>query len=69
MPHFSRTSELIFDPEVEKTVRRTRKKTRQIREEQSSVASQGLDPEVELTNLRGDNSSDSDQEEVTMANV
>ncbi|XP_071921786.1 uncharacterized protein [Coffea arabica] len=69
MPRSSRTGELIFDPEVEKTARRTRKETRQLREEQSSVASQGLDPEVESTDLRGGNSSDSDQEEVTMANA
>ncbi|XP_027184221.1 uncharacterized protein LOC113782531 [Coffea eugenioides] len=69
MPRSSHTGELIFDPEVEKTARRTRKETRQIREELSSVASQGFDLEVELMNLRGDNSSDSDQEKVTMVNA
>ncbi|XP_027178117.1 uncharacterized protein LOC113777279 [Coffea eugenioides] len=69
MHRSSRIGELIFDPEVEKTVRRTRKETRQLREEQSSVASQGLEPEVESMDLRGDNSSDSDQEEVTMTNA
>ncbi|XP_071932872.1 uncharacterized protein [Coffea arabica] len=60
---------LIFDPEVEKTARRTRKETRRLREEQYDIAPRGLDPEVEPTNLSGDNSSDSDQEEVTMANA
>ncbi|XP_027184224.1 ABC transporter B family member 9-like [Coffea eugenioides] len=69
MSRSSRTCELIFGPEVEKTMRRTRKETKQLREEQSSVASQGLNPEVESTNLRGDYSSDSDQEKVTMANA
>ncbi|XP_071906820.1 uncharacterized protein [Coffea arabica] len=69
MPRSSRTGELIFDPEVEKTARRTRKETRQLREEQDGIAPQELDPEVEPTNLSGDNSSDSDQEEVTMANT
>ena len=65
----SRTGELIFDPEIKKTARRTWKETRQLREEQSSAASQRLDPEVEATNSFGDTSSDSDQEEVTMANA
>ncbi|XP_071933215.1 uncharacterized protein [Coffea arabica] len=69
MPRSSRTGELVFDPEVEKTARRTRKETRRLREEQYGIAPQGLDPEVEPTNLSGDNSSDSDQEEVTMANA
>ncbi|XP_071900894.1 uncharacterized protein [Coffea arabica] len=69
MPRSSRTGELIFDPEVEKIARRTRKETRRLREEQYGIAPQGLDPEVEPTNLSGDNSSDSDQEEVTMANA
>ncbi|XP_071918751.1 uncharacterized protein [Coffea arabica] len=69
MPRSSRTCELVFDPEVEKTARRTRKETRRLREEQYGIAPQGLDPEVEPTNLSGDNSSDSDQEEVTMANT
>ncbi|XP_071939675.1 uncharacterized protein [Coffea arabica] len=69
MPRSSRTGELIFDPEVEKTARRTRKETRRLREEQYGIAPQGLDPEVEPTNLSGDNSSDSDQEKVTMANA
>ncbi|XP_071920027.1 uncharacterized protein [Coffea arabica] len=69
MSRSSRTGELIFDPEVEKTARRTRKETRRLREEQYGIAPQGLDPEVEPTNLSGDNSSDSDQEEVTMANT
>ncbi|XP_071933992.1 uncharacterized protein [Coffea arabica] len=69
MPRSSRTGELIFDPEVEKTARRTRKETRRLREEQYDIAPQELDPEVEPTNLSGDNSSDSDQEEVTMANA
>ncbi|XP_071928236.1 uncharacterized protein [Coffea arabica] len=69
MSRSSRTGELIFDPEVEKIARRTRKETRRLREEQYGIAPQGLDPEVEPTNLSGDNSSDSDQEEVTMANA
>ncbi|XP_071924949.1 uncharacterized protein [Coffea arabica] len=69
MPRSSRTRELVFDPEVEKTARRTRKETRRLREEQYGIAPQGLDPEVEPTNLSGDNLSDSDQEEVTMANA
>ncbi|XP_071916150.1 uncharacterized protein [Coffea arabica] len=69
MPRSSRTDELIFDPEVEKTARRTRKEIRRLREEQYDIAPQELDPEVEPTNLSGDNSSDSDQEEVTMANA
>ncbi|XP_027166497.1 putative disease resistance protein RGA3 [Coffea eugenioides] len=43
----ARKDELIFDPEVEKTAHRTRKETRQLREEQSSVASQELDSEIE----------------------
>ena len=69
MPRSSRTGELIFDPKVEKTVRRTRKETRQLREEHSSAVSQRLEPEVEPANSFGDTSSDSDQEKVTMANV
>ncbi|XP_027096001.1 uncharacterized protein [Coffea arabica] len=69
MPRSSHTEELIFDLEVEKIARRTRKETRQLREEQSSVTSQRLDPEAELTDLRGDNSSDSYQENVVMANT
>ena len=69
MPHSSRTGELIFDPEVEKTARRTRKETRQLREEHSSATSQRPEPEVEPANSFGDTSSDSDQEKVTMANV
>ncbi|XP_071927589.1 uncharacterized protein [Coffea arabica] len=69
MPRSSRTGELIFDPEIEKIARRTRKETRRLREEQYDIAPQELDPEVEPTNLSGDNSSDSDQEEVTMANA
>ena len=69
MPRFSRTGELIFDPEVEKTTRRTRKETRQLREEHSSAASQRPEPEVGPADLFGDTSSDSDQEQVIMANA
>ena len=69
MPHFSRTSKLIFDPEVDKTARKIRKETRQLREEHSSAASQELEPKVEPTDSFGDTSSDSDQEEVTMAHA
>nr|XP_027090502.1 uncharacterized protein LOC113711543 [Coffea arabica] len=61
--------ELIFDPEVEKTARRTRKETGQLREEHSSATSQRPEPEVEPTDSFGDTSSDSDQEEGTMANA
>ncbi|XP_027166709.1 uncharacterized protein LOC113766752 [Coffea eugenioides] len=69
MPRSSRTGELIFDPEVEKTARRTRKETRQLREEHSSAASQRPEPEVDPTDSSSDTSSDSDPEEVTMANA
>ncbi|XP_071933959.1 uncharacterized protein [Coffea arabica] len=69
MPRSSRTGELIFDPEVEKTERRTRKETRQLLEEHSSATSQRPEQEVEPTDSFGDTSSDSDQEEGTMANA
>ncbi|XP_027183921.1 uncharacterized protein LOC113782214 [Coffea eugenioides] len=69
MPRSSRTCELIFDPELEKTARRTRKETRQIREEHSSATSQRPELEVDPTDSSGDTLSDSDQEEVTMANT
>nr|XP_027076932.1 uncharacterized protein LOC113700667 [Coffea arabica] len=61
--------DLIFDPEVEKIARRTRKKTRQLREKQFSVAFQRPELEVEPTDSFGDTSSDSDQEEGAMANA
>ncbi|XP_027150381.1 uncharacterized protein LOC113750623 [Coffea eugenioides] len=69
MPRSSRTGELIFDPEVEKPTRRMRKETRQLREEHSSATYQRLELEVEPTDSLGDFSSDSDWEEVTMANA
>ena len=69
MSRVFRTGELIFDPEVEKTTRRTRKETRQLREEQSSAASQRPDPEVESTSSLGDTSNDPDREEITIANT
>ena len=69
MSRFSHTSELIFDPKIEKIARRTRKETRQLREKQSSTASQRLEPAIEATSSFGDTSSDSDREEITMANV
>ena len=69
MPRSSRTGELIFDPKVEKTARKTRKETRQLREEHSSAASQRAELEVEPTDSLGDSSSDSDREEVNMANA
>ena len=69
MPRSSRTGELIFYPELKKTAWRPRKDTRQLREEQSSAASQRPDPEVESTRSFGDTSSDPDREEVTMANT
>ena len=50
-------------------MRRTRKETRQLREEQSSTASQRLDPEVESTDSSGDNSSDPSQKDIPMANA
>ncbi|XP_027171824.1 uncharacterized protein LOC113771443 [Coffea eugenioides] len=52
-----------------KTSRRTRKETRQLREEHSSAASQRPESEVESTDSFGDTSSDSDQEEGTIANA
>ena len=52
MPRSSYTGKLIFDPEIEKTVRRTRRKTRQLREKQSSAASQRPYPEIESTKVR-----------------
>ena len=58
-----------FDPKVEKIARRTRKETKQLREEQSSVASQSLDPEVESTDSSGGNSSDPSQEDIPMTNA
>ncbi|XP_027060849.1 uncharacterized protein [Coffea arabica] len=69
MPRSSRTGELIFEAEVEKIARRTRKETRQLREEHSSAASQRSEPEVEPSDSFGDTSSDSYQENVTMANT
>ncbi|XP_027185081.1 uncharacterized protein LOC113783207 [Coffea eugenioides] len=69
MPRSSRTGDLIFDPEVKKIARRTRKETRQLRKEQSSAASQRPEPRGEPTDSFGDTSTDSDQEEVTMANA
>ena len=60
MPRSSRTSELIFDPEVEKTAWRAQKETRQLREKQSSAVSQKLEPDS-----LGDTSGDSDQEKVS----
>nr|XP_027108806.1 uncharacterized protein LOC113728618 [Coffea arabica] len=69
MHRSSRTGDLIFDPEVEKTARRTTKETRQLREEHSSAASQRPESEVEPTDSFGDTSSDSDQGEGTMANA
>nr|XP_027085044.1 uncharacterized protein LOC113707082 [Coffea arabica] len=60
---------LIFDPELEKTARRTRKETRQLREEHSSATSQRPESEVEPTDSFGDISSDSEQEEIPMANA
>ena len=50
-------------------MRRTRKETRQLREEQSSTASQRLDLEIESTDSSGDNSSDLSQEDVPMTNA
>ncbi|XP_027174625.1 actin-100-like [Coffea eugenioides] len=50
--------ELIFDPEVEKATRRTRKETRQLREEHSTAACQRPKPEVEPTDSFGDTSSE-----------
>ncbi|XP_071917076.1 uncharacterized protein [Coffea arabica] len=69
MPRSSRTGDLIFDHEIEKTARRTRKETRQLREEHSRATSQRPESEVEPTDSFGDTSSDSDQEEGTMANA
>ncbi|XP_027174318.1 uncharacterized protein LOC113773921 [Coffea eugenioides] len=69
MPRSSRTGNLVFDPEVEKTARRTRKETRQLREEHSGATSQRPGPEVEPTDSFGDTSSDSEQEEIPMANA
>ncbi|XP_027156915.1 uncharacterized protein LOC113758083 [Coffea eugenioides] len=43
--------------------------TRQLREEQFSIASQRLDLEVESTNLGGENLSDPGQEDIPMANA
>ncbi|XP_071939267.1 uncharacterized protein [Coffea arabica] len=69
MPRSSRTGDLIFDPEVEKTARRTRKETRQLREEHSSAASPRPEPGVDPTDSFGDTSSDFGQEGGTMANA
>nr|XP_027076019.1 uncharacterized protein LOC113699861 [Coffea arabica] len=69
MPRSSRAGELIFDPEVEKTARRTRKETRQLREEHSRATSQRPEPEVEPADSFGDTSSDFCQESVDMANT
>ncbi|XP_071933027.1 uncharacterized protein [Coffea arabica] len=69
MPRSSHTGDLIFDPEVEKTARRTRKETRQLREEHSSAASQRPESEIEPTDSLGDTSSNSDKEKGTMANA
>ncbi|XP_027171423.1 uncharacterized protein LOC113770988 [Coffea eugenioides] len=56
MDRFS--GDLIFDTEVEKTARRTRKKTRQLREEHSSATSQRPESGVEPTDSFGDTSSE-----------
>ena len=69
MSRFSRVGKLIFNSKVEKTARRTRKEIRQFREEQSSIASQRLDPEVESTDSSGDNSSDPSQEDISITNA
>ncbi|XP_027155475.1 uncharacterized protein LOC113755766 [Coffea eugenioides] len=69
MPRSSRTGDLIFDPKVEKIARRTTKETRQLREEQSSTAYQGLDPEIESIDSSGEDSSDPGQEDILMANT
>ena len=69
MSRSSRTGELIFDPDVEKTTCQTRKETRQLREEQSSTASQGLNLEVESTDSNGENSNDPGEEDIPMANA
>ncbi|XP_027166467.1 uncharacterized protein LOC113766476 [Coffea eugenioides] len=69
MPRSSRTCELIFIPEVEKTARQTRKETRQFREEQFNTVSQRLDPDVESTNLSCENLNDPSQEDIPMANA
>ncbi|XP_071917972.1 uncharacterized protein [Coffea arabica] len=61
--------DLIFDPELEKTARRTRKETRQLREEHSSATSQRPESEIEPTDSFGDISSDSEQEQIPMANA
>ncbi|XP_027166055.1 uncharacterized protein LOC113766022 [Coffea eugenioides] len=66
--HFS-IRDLIFDPEVEKIARRTRKETRQLREEHSSATSQRPESGVEPTDSFGGTSSDSEQEEIPMANA
>nr|XP_027071719.1 uncharacterized protein LOC113696515 [Coffea arabica] len=69
MPRSSRTGDLIFDPEIEKIARRTRKETRQLREEHSSATSQRPESGVEPTDSFGDTSSYSEQEEIPMANA
>ncbi|XP_027173018.1 uncharacterized protein LOC113772584 [Coffea eugenioides] len=58
MPRSFRTGDLIFNPEVEKTARRTRKEIRQLREEHSSATSQRPESGVEPTDSFGDTSSE-----------
>ncbi|KAL0296189.1 UNVERIFIED_CONTAM: hypothetical protein Sradi_6671000 [Sesamum radiatum] len=48
MPRFSRTSELEFDPEIEKTARRLRKETKQFKREASTSSTSKIDFELDV---------------------
>ena len=49
MPRSSRTGELKFDPEIEKTTRRLRKETKQHKEEASTSSKPAADSELDVS--------------------
>ena len=67
MPRSSRTGDLIFDPEIERTARETRKRTKEIKKQQSTPSSPGLNLVFDLVDPPEDLSSDSEKEEINMA--
>ncbi|KAL0294592.1 UNVERIFIED_CONTAM: hypothetical protein Sangu_3214600 [Sesamum angustifolium] len=58
MPRSSRTGELTFDPEIEKTARRLRRETKQYTEEASTSYEDGKDITLEF----GESSGESEEE-------
>ncbi|XP_071923078.1 uncharacterized protein [Coffea arabica] len=68
MPHSSRTGELLYDLEIEKRAHSLRKETKKRKERQTSTASLGLNLATELGDFSSNYSSDSELEEIIMAN-